>query len=216
MIIAIDGPSGAGKSTVARLVSKNLNFEYVDTGAMYRALAYKVHTNNIAISEENMENMMLETRIDYIDNSIYLDNENIDDCIRSEHISKMASDISKLKSVRENMVRLQRMAAENKNVVMDGRDIGTVVFPDADYKFFVTASAEERAKRRFSELSEKGIPAVYEEVLQDIRKRDENDSTREISPLKIAENALVLDTTDMSIADVVNKILSVVGGTDAV
>lgn len=210
MIIAIDGPSGAGKSTVAKLVSKNLNFEYIDTGAMYRALAYKAYKNSIEIIEKNIDDMLTNTNINYINNSIFLDNENVDSYIRNENISKMASDISKLKSVRIKMVDLQRLIARNKNVIMDGRDIGTSVFPNADYKFFITASVEERAKRRFNELIQKGLDVVYDNILLDIKARDENDSTRKISPLKMSGDAILIDTTDMDINDVVNRIIMIV------
>lgn len=207
MIIAIDGPSGAGKSTVAKLVSKNLNFEYIDTGAMYRALAYKAYKNNIEITEEKIDKMLENTQIDYMNNSIFLDSENVESYIRNENISKLASDISKLKIVRKKMVELQRLIAKGKNVIMDGRDIGTSVFPDADYKFFVTASVEERAKRRYEELLQKGIQVIYDHVLLDIKARDENDSTRKISPLKMADDAILIDTTDMDINKVVNEII---------
>ncbi len=210
MIIAVDGPSGAGKSTVAKLVSKNLKFEYIDTGAMYRALAYKAYKNHIEINDENIDKMLRNTNIDYINNSIILDGENVDSCIRNENISKLASDISKLRNVRKKMVELQRLLEHNKNVIMDGRDIGKVVVPAADYKFFITASVEERAKRRFKELSEKGMEVMYPNVLFDIIARDKNDSTREISPLKIADDAILLDTTDIDINDAVNKIISIV------
>ena len=155
MIIAIDGPSGAGKSTVAKLLSKKLNFEYIDTGAMYRALAYKAYINSIKISEKTVERMLCNTKIDYFNNSIFLDDENVENYIRNDNISIIASNISKFQIVRKKMVDLQRLIAKNKNVVMDGRDIGTVVFPNADYKFFITASMEIRAKRRYEELMKK-------------------------------------------------------------
>ena len=210
MIIAIDGPSGAGKSTVAKLVSKNLNFEYIDTGAMYRALAYKAFKNNIQINDQDIDNMLTSTKIDYFNNSIFLDDESVDDYIRNENISKISSKISALKNVRIKMVDLQRNIAKNKNVILDGRDIGTNVFPDADYKFFITASVEERSKRRYDELINKGMSVSYDNILFDIKKRDENDSSRKIAPLKIAEDAVLVDTTDMNIQDVVKKILSIV------
>jgi len=210
MIIAIDGPSGAGKSTVAKLVSKNLNFEYIDTGAMYRALAYKAYKNNIEICEKKIDEMLSNTKIDYFNNSIFLDNENVEGYIRNENISKLASNISKLNNVRNKMVDLQRFIAKNKNVIMDGRDIGTKVFPDADYKFFITASVEERAKRRYEELIHKGMNVLYDDILSDIKARDENDTTRKISPLKMAEDAVFLDTTDIEINDVVKIIISIV------
>ena len=210
MIIAIDGPSGAGKSTVAKLVSKNLNFEYIDTGAMYRALAYKAYKNNIEICEKKIDEMLSNTKIDYFNNSIFLDNENVEGYIRNENISKLASNISKLNNVRNKMVDLQRFIAKNKNVIMDGRDIGTKVFPDADYKFFITASVEERAKRRYEELIHKGMNVLYDDILSDIKARDENDTTRKISPLKMAEDAIFLDTTKLEINDVVKIIISIV------
>ncbi len=210
MIIAIDGPSGAGKSTIAKLVSKNLNFEYIDTGAMYRAIAYKAYKNNISIIDEKIDKMLKTTKIDYLNNSIFLDDEIVDDYIRSENISKMASKVSRLRNVRLKMVDLQRNIASNKNVILDGRDIGTNVFPNADYKFFITASVEERAKRRYNELVSKSICVSYDTVLEDIKLRDYNDSSRQIAPLKIAEDAIVIDNTNMSIQEVQNKIISIV------
>nr|WP_312576260.1 (d)CMP kinase [Sedimentibacter sp.] len=210
MIIAIDGPSGAGKSTVAKLVSKSLNFEYIDTGAMYRALAYKALKNKIPITVEKIDEMLDTTKIDYYNNSIFLDDECVDDYIRNENISKNSSKISSLENVRLKMVDLQRYIAENKNVILDGRDIGTNVFPNADYKFFITASVEERARRRYDELLKKGMSVSYNDVLQDIKIRDYNDSTRLIAPLKVAEDAILIDTTDMNIEDIKNKIISIV------
>ncbi|NLJ58793.1 MAG: (d)CMP kinase [Tissierellia bacterium] len=212
MIIAIDGPSGAGKSTVARLISKELGFEYIDTGAMYRALAYKAYKNNIDINEEEIAKMLSVTNVDYFDNKIFLDGENVEGPIRDEIISKAASKISAIKIVREKMVELQRKIAVGKNIVMDGRDIGTKVFPNADYKFFITASLEERARRRFEQLDDKG--KSYESILSDMKKRDENDSTRQFSPLKKAPDAILIDTTYMKIVDVVKSIVNIVGGKD--
>jgi cytidylate kinase len=209
MIIAIDGPSGAGKSTVAKLVSKNLGFEYIDTGSMYRALAYKAFKNNISIIDVDIDKMLETTKIDYQNNSIFLDDENVDNYIRNENISKISSDIASLKNVRLKMVDLQRDIAKNKNVILDGRDIGTNVFPDADYKFFITASVEERGKRRYNELVNKGICVSYDNILQDIKNRDYNDSSRQIAPLKMAKDAILIDTTDMNIEDIQNKIISI-------
>lgn len=211
MIIAIDGPSGSGKSTVAKLVSKNLNFEYIDTGAMYRALAYKAFKNNIEIKDELVKDMLLNTIIDYSNNSIFLDGKNIDNFIRNENISVVASKISALKSVRSKMVSLQRNIAKDKNVILDGRDIGTNVFPNADFKFYITASVEERAKRRYNELQSKGMNDSYENVLRDMQYRDYNDSTRKIAPLIKANDALLIDTSYTSIQETVNKILSIIG-----
>ena len=214
MIIAIDGPSGAGKSTVAKLLSKELGFDYIDTGAMYRALAYKAYQQNIDINENDIEEMLKTTNITYYDNQIYLDGENIEKQIREEVISKVSSKISALKNVREKMVELQRKIAADKNVILDGRDIGTIVFPNADYKFFITASMEERAKRRFEQLKANNIEADYKIVLQDIIKRDENDSTRQFSPLRMAEDALLIDTTNLDIQSVIKTIAQYIGGSN--
>ena len=214
MIIAIDGPSGAGKSTVAKLLSKELGFDYIDTGAMYRALAYKAYQQNIDINENDIEEMLKTTNITYYDNQIYLDGENIEKQIREEVISKVSSKISALKNVREKMVELQRKIAADKNVILDGRDIGTIVFPNADYKFFITASMEERAKRRFEQLKASNIEADYKIVLQDIIKRDENDSTRQFSPLRMAEDALLIDTTNLDIQSVIKTIAQYIGGSN--
>jgi cytidylate kinase len=210
MIIAIDGPSGAGKSTVAKLISEKLNFVYIDTGAMYRALAYKAYKNNMEICEITVQKMLSNTKIDYCNNSIFLDNENIEEYIRNDNISIIASDISKYKIVREKMVDLQRLIAQNKNVVMDGRDIGTVVFPNADYKFFITASKEKRAERRYEELKENGLNVTYNKVLSDIEARDKNDANRKNSPLKKADDAILIDTTNIDIQKIVDKIIYIV------
>lgn len=212
MIIAIDGPSGAGKSTVARLLSRELGFEYIDTGAMYRALAYKAYINNIEVKEDTIDEMLEKTEVDYCDNKIFLDKMNVESLIRSEEISIYASKISALKNVRTKMVELQRNIAKNKNVILDGRDIGTKVFPDADFKFFITASVETRADRRYEQLLAGGTAADRDNVLEDIKKRDINDSTREFSPLKKADDAILIDTTYMEIIDVVRKIKDFVGG----
>ncbi len=212
MIIAIDGPSGAGKSTVAKLLSKELGFEYIDTGAMYRALAYKACKQNIDINENEIKEMLDKTKVTYYDNQIFLDGENVEKQIREEVISKASSKISALKIVREKMVELQRSIAKDKNVILDGRDIGTIVFPNADYKFYITASPEERAKRRFEQLKLSNIEADYQNVLHDIIKRDENDSTRQFSPLKKAEDAILIDTDNMDIQSVIKTIAQCIGG----
>lgn len=215
MIIAIDGPSGAGKSTVAKLLSNKLNFEYIDTGAMYRALAYKAYINKIDIHEGNSDKiskMLNSTTVDYYDNNIYLDGQNVEGLIRDELISINASKISTLAIVRNKMVDLQRKIAENKNVILDGRDIGTVVFPNADYKFFVTASEEVRAVRRYNQLIASNNNIVFENIVADIKKRDEQDSSRKISPLRIADDAILIDTSDMSLEETVNKLVDIIGG----
>ncbi len=212
MIIAIDGPSGAGKSTVARLLSKEIGFEYIDTGAMYRALAYKAYKQNIDINENEIAQMLDSTNVTYYNNQIFLDGENVEKLIRDEIISKLSSQISALKIVREKMVELQRKIAVNKNVILDGRDIGTIVFPNADFKFFITATVEERAKRRYEQLNSNDMEADYHNILQDIKKRDENDSTRQFSPLKIAEDAILIDTSNMDIEETTRTIAQYIGG----
>lgn len=214
MIIAIDGPSGAGKSTVARLLSKEIGFEYIDTGAMYRALAYKAYIQNIDINEVEITEMLKTTNITYYDNKIFLDGENVENVIREEAISIAASKISALKVVREKMVEIQRKTAENKNAVLEGRDIGTTVFPDAEYKFFITASLEERARRRYEQLKINNIKADYAIVFNDMKKRDENDSTRRFSPLKPAEDAILIDTTKMDLIKVTKTIAQYIGGSN--
>jgi len=212
MIIAIDGPSGAGKSTVAKLLSKELGFEYIDTGAMYRALAYKAYIQGIDIKESEIAEMLQTTDIDYHDNRIFLDGKDVENLIREEAISIAASKISALKIVREKMVDLQRKIAANKNAVLEGRDIGTIVFPDADYKFFITAPVEERARRRYEQLKANMIEADYDSVLKDMIKRDQNDSAREYSPLKIADDAILIDTGRMDLAEVVKTLAAHIGG----
>ncbi len=214
MIIAIDGPSGAGKSTVAKLLSKELGFVYIDTGSMYRALAYKAYKNNIDIKEDHIAEMLKTTHVDYYDNQIFLDGENVEKQIREEVISIASSKISALKIVREKMVELQRTIAANRNAIVDGRDIGTKVFPDAKYKFFITASVEVRAKRRYEQLKENHARIEFQSVLNDIIKRDENDSTRQHSPLKMAEDSILIDTSNMDIQEVVKTIAGYIGGND--
>ena len=211
--IAIDGPGGAGKSTIAKLIAKELNIDYVDTGAMYRAVAYKMQENGIALSDlTGIEEMLEGTEIDFSDGNIILDGKIVNDYIRTPEISKLASDCSALGSVREKLVALQREMGNKKSIIMDGRDITTNVLKDAEYKFYMTASKEERAKRRYEELIAKGQDASYEEVLSDIEKRDHNDMTRKLNPLTKADDAILLDTTGMSIADVCAYIIGVVKG----
>lgn len=210
--IAIDGPAGAGKSTVAKLVAHKLNIEYIDTGSMYRALTLKVIKNNIDPSDINkVINLMKYTKIDFKNNSIYLDNQIVDQEIRDNYVSKNVSYIAKIKEVRDFMLLLQRKMSETKNVIMDGRDIGTIVLPNAKFKFFITATVRERASRRYKELIEKGdINISLDDIIQEISKRDYIDSHREIAPLKQSEDALIIDSTDKSIEEIVNYIVSIV------
>lgn len=210
--IAVDGPSGAGKSTIAKAVAKKLNIDYIDTGAMYRAVGYKMLQEGIALTDiEGLQAMLDSTEIDFSQGNIYLDGEIVNDVIRTQEISKQASDCSAIGIVRKKLVDLQQKMGESKSVIMDGRDIGTVVFPDAEFKFYVTASAEERAKRRYDELVAKGQDVNYDQVLIDINTRDHNDSTREITPLRKADDAVEVDTTSMNIEEVVAHICGLMG-----
>ena len=205
--IAVDGPSGAGKSTIAKAIARKLNIDYIDTGAMYRAVGYKMIREGVALDDlEGLQKKLDNTVIDFSEGNIYLDGEIVNDYIRTPEISKQASDCSAIGMVRKKLVDLQQKMGAEKSVIMDGRDIGTVVFPNAEYKFFITASAEERAKRRYEELIEKGQDVTYNQVLVDLNTRDHNDSTREITPLRKADDAIEVDTTAMNIYEVVNYV----------
>jgi cytidylate kinase len=206
MQIAIDGPSGAGKSTIAKLLSAKLGIDYIDTGAMYRAIGLKMLREGVSLEDEDREKrikVLDETDIDFDNGEITLDGESVEKDIRTPEISKAASDYSKLKEVRSKLVKIQQEIGRRKDVVMDGRDIGTNVFKDAEYKFFLTATPEERAKRRTLELKEKGQDVSYEDTLADIKDRDYNDTHRELNPLKKADDAIEVDTTHMTIDEVV-------------
>lgn len=213
--IAIDGPAGAGKSTIAKSVAKDLGIIYLDTGAMYRATAYCALKNNIDVKNASAVEKMLETLsmdIAYENGvqQIYVNGENATPYLREQHMAKAASDISALPAVRYKMVDIQREFAKKHDVVLDGRDIGTFVLPAANCKIYLTASREERAKRRYKELIEKGQSADYQTVLNDIITRDYNDSHRAVAPLKQAEDAVLLDTTTLSLeqsAECVKKIV---------
>lgn len=207
--IAIDGPSGAGKSTIAKAVAKRLGIEYIDTGAMYRAIGLKMKRLGIPMQEtEILLEMLNTTDIDFADEHIYLDGEDVSGLIRTQEISKAASDCSAFASVRKKLVALQQKMGQKKSVIMDGRDIATVVLKDAPYKFFLTAEDEERARRRHAELAAKGQDISFEDVLLQLRERDRNDSTREVTPLRKADDAEEIDSTNMSIQEVVDYICS--------
>lgn len=213
--IAIDGPAGAGKSTIAKAVAAKKGYIYVDTGAMYRAMALFILRNGIdpedaaAISAKCTE---ADITIEYRDGVqvVLLGGENVNDYLRTPQVSDMASRTSVNGDVRRKLVELQQQLARRQNVVMDGRDIGTVVLPDAQVKIFLTASVEVRSDRRYKEMIEKGEEADLEEIKAQIRERDERDMNREISPLKQAEDAVLVDTSDMSIDEVVERILGIV------
>lgn len=210
--IALDGPSGAGKSTVAKALAKRLDIIYLDTGAMYRSLAYVAVKQGIDVNDETAVRPMLDNLdmkiITGDSQQIIVNGENVTPFIREHYVSKAASDISALPSVRIKLVELQRKIAKNDCVVLDGRDIGTYVLPDAKYKFFITATPEVRAKRRFEELKAKGDAPSYEKVLEDIKVRDYNDSHRAFAPLKQADDAVLVDTTNMSIDEVIDFVLN--------
>lgn len=211
--VAIDGPSGAGKSTIAKAVASALNIDYIDTGAMYRAVGYKMKKEGVDPADLPAVQAMLDaTQIDFRSGDIYLDEEVVNDQIRTPEMSMMASVCSQIPAVREKLVEIQRGMGMRKSVIMDGRDIGTNVLKDAEYKIYLTASAEERARRRFLELQAKGENQSFEEVLQDIRDRDHNDMTRELNPLRKAEDAIELDTTGLNIDQVVEEVLKIVRG----
>lgn len=204
MRIAIDGPSGSGKSSVAKELARRLNLLHLDTGAMYRLLGYKVYKDKLEL--DNIKVILKNLDIKIEGEQFYLDGEDVSNKIRGNEISKYASNVSTIKEVREYMVDLQRKISEDKDVILDGRDIGTVVFPNAEIKIYLTASPEVRAKRRFLE---DGI-LDYEKILEDIKKRDFNDQNRKHSPLKKAEDAIEVDTDNMNFEEVINKIMEIV------
>lgn len=212
--IAIDGPAGAGKSTIARLAAGKLGFIYVDTGAMYRAMALYFIRNGIDTEDESAVSSACEDiniSIEYKDGEqeVVLNGENVNAFIRTEKVSLVTSDISKYASVRAKLLGLQRNIAATKNIIMDGRDIGTCVLPDAKTKIYLTASADERARRRYKEQKEKGISCDLEKIKQDIIKRDEQDMNRKTAPLKQAEDAVFLDTSDLSVKEAVNAVINI-------
>lgn len=213
MNIAIDGPAGAGKSTIAKILAARLNILYLDTGAMYRAVGYKALKSGVSVTDEKaVEKMLAETDVDVkIENGtqhVYLDGEDVSGKIRTPEVSKAASDISALPPVRHAMVKLQRIIAAKQDTVLDGRDVGTFVLPNAEHKFFLTASVEERAKRRYNELVARGETCDFEKIKKDIETRDYNDSHRALAPLKKADDAIEVDTTFMSIDEVADKLAS--------
>jgi len=220
-VIAIDGPAGAGKSTIAKCLAEKIGYTYIDSGAMYRALTLKVLRENISMTDpDRIIAMAGDTDIDFKENSIYLDGRASDKEIREELVNRNVSYIAAIPEVRKLMVKLQRKISINKNVVMDGRDVGTVIFPSASIKFFITASVDERAERRYKELMEKGYAAEILDIKAQIEQRDHIDSTREDSPLVAAADAVIIDTTGKSIGQVLDEVLYHIkikgGGIDAV
>ena len=213
--IAIDGPAGAGKSTIAKMAAKKLDFIYVDTGAMYRAMALYFLRREIDAKDEKKiaeacEHINVTIAYQEGEQQVLLNGENVNAFIRTEEVSMMTSNTSKYPAVREKLLYLQRELAAANNVIMDGRDIGTCVLPDAELKIYLTSSASERAKRRYLEQKERGVESDLAQIERDIIARDEQDMNREIAPLKQAEDAIYLDTSDMTIEEVVTKIVSLV------
>ena len=211
--IALDGPAGSGKSTVAKILSRELDILYLDTGAMYRACGLKCVKMGVSVKDENAVSAFINDinlKIEYKNGAqvTILDDEDVSTAIRRPEVSMLASDVSALKCVRLKMVEMQRKIAESLDCVLDGRDIGSFVLPNAKYKYFVTADSKVRAERRYKELIERGTPVEFDALHEEIKQRDYNDSHRDFAPLKQADDAVVVDTSNMSIDEVVNYILS--------
>lgn len=216
IVIAIDGPAGSGKSTVSKLIAKRLNLLYLDTGAMYRALTLKVMRGGIDFQDtQSIIKMAQDTEINLTvkpgeEIKVFLDGEDVSREIRTPEVTQNIKHVAGIPEVRERMVEIQRDIASRSGAVVEGRDIGTVVLPDTPFKFYVDATEEERSRRRFKELREKGIEVSLDEIKADVRQRDASDMNREVAPLKKAEGAIRIDTTEMSIEEVVDKILSLI------
>ena len=211
--IAIDGPSGAGKSTISDILAQKLGYAHLDTGSMYRAVAYTALGKGLKLDDEDSIVKMIEEEMDLQlnpDGSIFCNGEDISDRIRTNEISMAASDVSKLKNVRKALVAMQQKIASAKGYIVDGRDICEVVLPDAEVKIYLTASAEARAQRRYLQNKEKGIEGDYDTILEDIKKRDYQDSHRENSPLRKAEDAIEVDTSEMDIEETTEYIMNII------
>ena len=211
--IALDGPAGAGKSTIAKAVAKKLSFIYVDTGALYRAVGFyaiknKINSENEIIS--SLKKIKIDLKFENNLQKVFLCDEDISEEIRTPEVSMMASKISAIPAVREFLFDLQQDLAKKNNVIMDGRDIGTVILPEANVKIFLTASSEKRAERRYKELIEKGLQVDYDDILKDIIKRDYDDSNRKIAPLKAAADAIFVDTSAYNLEESINLILTII------
>lgn len=210
MIIAIDGPAGSGKSTISKLVAKDLNLIYLDTGAMYRMFTLKLLNEKVSFEDKKkIEKLLQNLNINIDKESFFLDGKDVSEEIRKSDVSKNVSKVAAIKEVREKMVDLQRKFSQSKDVILDGRDIGTVVFPNADIKIYLVADLKERAERRYREMLEKGQKVSFEEIYKNIADRDKLDSTREITPLKKAADAVEVDTTAKSIEEVKKEILNI-------
>ena len=216
LVIAIDGPAGSGKGTITKLVADKLNLAYIDTGATYRAITYLVISNNIDINDsKRIVDLSLKNNI-YFDknNHIFINDNDVTDKIRTKEVSRLVSKVSSIIELRDNMVNLQRKMAVGKDVIMEGRDITTVVFPNADFKFYLDASLEERANRRYKQNKENNINMLYDEILESIKIRDYNDMNKEVGALKRTNDQIYIDTTNMSINEVVDTIIKYIKGDD--
>lgn len=212
--VAIDGPAGAGKSTIAKAAAKELGFIYVDTGALYRAIAYNAVTKGVIDDTQKIIDMLIDTNVElkYVDGvqAVYLNGDDVSAYIRTPEISMGASKVSAIPQVREFLLNLQRDIAQKNNVIMDGRDIATVVLPNADVKIFLFASPECRAQRRYKELIEKGEDVTLEDVLADVNQRDYQDSHREIAPLKPSEDSVMADTSKLNLEESIQLIINII------
>lgn len=209
--VAIDGPAGAGKSTMAKILAEKLGIDYVDTGAMYRAIALKILKTGIDYTnEQDLNDLLSSTDVDYYGGKVYLDGEDVSGLIRTPEVSDIASKSSAIPAVRDKLGELQMAIAKKRSLLMDGRDIGTIIIPDAEFKFFLNASSRIRAYRRICEMREKGIECDLDTVEQEIKERDYRDSHRDYHPLKKADDAIEIDTSDLKISEVVDKMLEII------
>ena len=208
-VVAIDGPSGSGKGTISAMVASELGWHYLDSGAIYRVLGYLAYTNDVAFDDEpGLVSLAKELDMSFVDGNVLLNGEVVGDVIRTEEAGKRASMVSPIPAVRETLLVWQRSQARMPGLVADGRDMGTVVFPTANCKIFLTASARARAERRFKQLRDKGFNVNIAQLFDEITERDERDATRKVSPLKPADDAIVLDTTNLPIQDVVSRVMT--------
>lgn len=211
MVIAIDGPAGSGKGTVTELLAKELNFTKIDTGAMYRAITWEIIQKKVSLEDiERIKEILCNSKIEFQKERVFLNQREITNEIRTKEVSNLVSQVSHIVEVRNAMVKLQREMGENRDIIMEGRDIGTNVFPHAEVKIYLDASPEERARRRYEQNLEKGISTTYEEVLENVKFRDHNDKTSNVGPLKIAEDAVIVDSTNLTIEEVVETIKKIV------
>lgn len=214
-IIAVDGPAGSGKGAVTKKLAKKIGFTNLDTGAIYRCIALLVLSKRIKIENHKeiaslLDDLDVQFKIKDDIELVFLNGEDVSEKIRTQEVTKIVSPVSNIKEVREKMTILQRKMAEGKNIIMEGRDIGTCIFPNAEIKIYLDATVEERAKRRYKENVEKGMKVTYEEILESVKTRDYSDMTREIAPLKKAEDAIVLDSTNLTIEQVVDKMAEII------